>query len=104
MREENNMENQKKLGPIAFLPLIVFLLLYVGCGITFTLMGAESPFGQFPRHVALLAGVAVALMLAPDVKVGKKLDLFCESMGNSGYGSDQVPQPDQGKPAGYHGD
>ena len=78
------MENQKKLGPIAFLPLIVFLLLYVGCGITFTLMGAESPFGQFPRHVALLAGVAVALMLAPDVKVGKKLDLFCESMGNSG--------------------
>ena len=47
------MENQKKLGPIAFLPLIVFLLLYVGCGITFTLMGAESPFGQFPRHVAL---------------------------------------------------
>ncbi|MCI9643327.1 MAG: Na+/H+ antiporter NhaC family protein [Oscillibacter sp.] len=84
MREENNMENQKKLGPIAFLPLIVFLLLYVGCGITFTLMGAESPFGQFPRHVALLAGVAVALMLAPDVKVGKKLDLFCESMGNSG--------------------
>ena len=78
------MENQKKLGPIAFLPLIVFLVLYVGCGITFTLMGAESPFGQFPRHVALLAGVAVALLLAPDVKVGKKLDLFCESMGNSG--------------------
>ena len=78
------MENQKKLGPIAFLPLIVFLALYVGCGITFTLMGAESPFGQFPRHVALLAGIAVALLLAPDVKVGKKLDLFCESMGNSG--------------------
>ena len=78
------MENQKKLGASAFLPLIVFLALYVGCGITFTLMGAESPFGQFPRHVALLAGVAVALMLAPDVKVGKKLDLFCESMGNSG--------------------
>ena len=78
------MENQKKLGPIAFLPLIVFLALYVGCGITFTLMGTESPFGQFPRHVALLAGIAVALLLAPDVKVGKKLDLFCESMGNSG--------------------
>ena len=78
------MENQKKLGPIAFLPLIVFLVLYVGCGITFTLMGVESPFGQFPRHVALLAGVAVALLLAPDVKVGKKLDLFCEGMGNSG--------------------
>ena len=52
------MENQKKLGAAAFLPLIVFLALYVGCGITFTLTGVEDPFGQFPRHVALLAGVA----------------------------------------------
>ena len=78
------MENQKKLGAAAFLPLIVFLALYVGCGITFTLMGMEDPFGQFPRHVALLAGVAVALLLAPKVKVSEKLDVFCQSMGNSG--------------------
>lgn len=78
------MENQKKLGASAFLPLLVFLALYVGCGITFTLMGTESPFGQFPRHVALLAGIAVALLLAPKMKVGEKLDVFCESMGNSG--------------------
>ena len=78
------MENQKKLGAAAFLPLIVFLALYVGCGITFTLMGVEDPFGQFPRHVALLAGVAVALLLAPKVKVSEKLDVFCQSMGNSG--------------------
>ncbi len=78
------MENQKKLGALAFLPLLVFLGLYVGCGITFTLMGAESPFGQFPRHVALLAGVAVALLLAPKVKISEKLDVFCTGMGNSG--------------------
>ena len=78
------MENQKKLGAAAFLPLIVFLALYVGCGITFTLTGVEDPFGQFPRHVALLAGVAVALLLAPKVKVSEKLDVFCQSMGNSG--------------------
>ncbi len=78
------MENQKKLGAIAFLPLIVFLALYVGCGITFTLLGVENSFGQFPRQVALLAGVAVALLLAPKIKISKKLDLFCEGMGNSG--------------------
>ena len=78
------MENKKKLGPSAFLPLVVFLILYVGCGITFTLMGADNPFGQFPRHVAILAGIAVALLLAPDVKISTKLDVFCENMGNSG--------------------
>ena len=78
------MENQKKLGPIAFLPLIVFLALYVGCGITFTLMGWESPFSYFPRHTALLFGLAVAVLLMPSVKIGTKVDVFCESMGNSG--------------------
>ncbi len=78
------MENQKKLGGLSFLPLIVFLALYVGCGITFTLMGTEDPFGQFPRHVALLAGVAVALLLVPKLKISEKLDVFCQGMGNSG--------------------
>lgn len=78
------MENQKKLGASAFLPLIVFLALYVGCGITFTLMGRESPFSYFPRHTALLFGFAVAILLMPGIKINKKVDTFCESMGNSG--------------------
>ena len=78
------MENQKKLGASAFLPLIVFLALYVGCGIAFTLMGSEDAFGMFPRHVALLAGVAVALAMVPKMKVSDKLNILCESMGNSG--------------------
>lgn len=56
------MEN-KKLGALAFLPLIVFLGTYIGCGIVFSVMGAESPFGYFPRHVALLVGIASALIL-----------------------------------------
>ena len=38
---------------------------YIGCGIVFSVMGAESPFGYFPRHVALLVGIASALILAP---------------------------------------
>ena len=63
------MENQKKLGPIAFLPLIVFLLLYVGCGITFTLMGAESPFDILPAvwlasALSVTAGILAAKLFA----------------------------------------
>ena len=74
------MEKQKKnLGSVAFLPLIVFLVCYVGCGITFTLMGADDPFGKFPRHVALLAGCAVALLLNRS-----KLNIMTTNMGNSG--------------------
>ena len=51
------MSNEKKsLGGWAFLPIIVFLALYVGTGAILSIMGAESTFGAFPRHVALLAG------------------------------------------------
>ncbi len=58
------MDKQKKnLGAVAFFPLIVFLVCYVGCGITFTLMGVDDPFGKFPRHVALLAGCAVTFLI-----------------------------------------
>ena len=74
------MEN-KKLGALAFLPLIVFLGTYIGCGIVFSVMGAESPFGYFPRHVALLVGIASALILAPGVKISEKVDVLTENMG-----------------------
>ena len=78
------MKDNKKLGLSAFLPLIVFLALYVGCGLVFTFMGKESAFSFFPRHVALLAGIAVALLLAPGMKVAEKLDVLTTNMGNSG--------------------
>lgn len=78
------MEKKQKLGALAFLPLIIFLVLYVGCGLTFTLIGKENPFSQFPRHVALFFGVVSILFLAPKIKFSEKLDIFCESMGNSG--------------------
>ena len=75
---------KKNLGAVAFIPLLVFLGAYIGCGIVFSVMGAESPFGYFPRHVALLAGIAAALLLAPGVKISDKVDILTENMGRSG--------------------
>ena len=79
------MEQKKKnLGAAAFLPLGLFLATYIGCGITFSILGWESPFGYFPRHVALFVGIASALLLARDVKVSDKIDILTEGMGRSG--------------------
>lgn len=79
------MEERKRyLGASAFLPIIVFLVLYVGCGLYFTITGAEGAFRQFPRHVAILAGLAVAFMLVPQISVKQKLSVFTENMGSSG--------------------
>ena len=78
------MNDKQKIGGWAFLPIIVFLALFVGCGLAFTLSGAESPFSYLPRQVALLGGTAVALMLAPKISIKEKLDVYCRSMGNPG--------------------
>ena len=78
------MKEKQRLGAMAFLPLVIFLGLYAGCGIVFTLAGVENPFGRFPRHAALLFGIVSIIFLAPDVPFSEKLDVFCESMGNPG--------------------
>lgn len=83
MRMKEN-KTQGKLGAAAFLPLVVFLVLYVGSGITFTVLGVENSFGQFPRHVAIFGGVAVALLLVPSMTVREKIEVFTQNMGNSG--------------------
>ena len=78
------MKREDMRGIWSFLPLLVFLALYVGCGITFTVLGYEDPFDKFPRHVALLAGIAVALLIRRDVKLDQKLDTLCIHAGNPG--------------------
>ena len=79
------MKGEKKsLGGLAFLPLIVFLALYIGTGVILSIMGAESTFGAFPRHVALLVGFAVAMLMSTGDTIQEKTDKFCEHMGNSG--------------------
>jgi len=79
------MKGEKKsLGGLAFLPLLVFLALYIGTGVILSIMGAESTFGAFPRHVALLVGFAVAMLMSTGDTIQEKTDKFCEHMGNSG--------------------
>lgn len=75
---------KKKYGPMAFVPLLVFLALYVGCGLYFTSVGLEGAFKQFPRHVAILAGLGVALIMNRGMKLDNKIDVFCKNAGNSG--------------------
>lgn len=81
MNEKTEMKN---LGAWSFLPLLVFLLLYIGSGLLFTSAGAENAFERFPRHVALIIAIAIALVMNPSVKMKVKLDHFCKNAGNPG--------------------
>lgn len=80
--EERNRE--RKYGAIAFLPLLIFLVLYIGSGMLFTFLGAEGAFKKFPRHVALLIGIVVALLMNREMKLDKKIEIFSENAGNAG--------------------
>lgn len=79
-----NNDESRNLGGVAFLPLLVFLCLYIGCGLAFTLLGIPKPFSFLPRHVALLAGTLVAFLLWKKGPIEEKLKVFCSGMGDSG--------------------
>lgn len=78
------LENEKKYGVIAFLPLIIFLVLYIGSGLVFTYLGVEGAFKKFPRHVALMIGIVSAMFMNKGMKLDKKIEIFSENAGNSG--------------------
>lgn len=80
----NEKKITKQYGAIAFLPLIIFLALYIGSGLYFTFTGAEDAFKQFPRHVALMIGIGIALLMNRTMKLDEKIEVFSKNAGNSG--------------------
>lgn len=80
----NNKEH-KNYGAKALIPIIVFLGLYVGCGVAFTILGVEKPFNVMPRYVAVLAGVLVGLIcFEKDRNLDEKAKVYYESAGSEG--------------------
>lgn len=75
---------KKKYGGLAFLPLIVFLLIYIGGGIFLTIMGVEKPFSQIPRQSALFVGIVVAFLMDRQTSVDEKLNIFSSRAGEGG--------------------
>lgn len=69
----------------AFIPLLVFLFLYVGCGVFFTLSGVEDPFGQLPRYVAIVFAICVSLVFYDrKVSLSDKLEIYTKGAGRHG--------------------
>ncbi|HCS68216.1 MAG TPA: sodium:proton antiporter [Oribacterium sp.] len=83
--EPNKTESKKSYGWKALIPVLIFLGLYLGCGIAFTIAGADSPFGKMPRYVAVVIAILIALVCyRRDLKFSEKVDLYCHGAGSSG--------------------
>lgn len=80
---KDEIRDKKNYGLLAFMPLFVFLFIYLGSGMLFTFMGVDSPFKQIPREAALVVAVIVALCMGKE-KLDYKVDVFAKNAGDSG--------------------
>ena len=73
----NEERSKKDYGAKALLPILIFLVLYVGFGVFFAIQGTEKPFNVFPRYVAVLIGLVVGLLFFErDKKVADKAEVY----------------------------
>lgn len=70
----------KNYGGWAFIPLLVFLGIYLGAGIFYDIKGFAEPFKQIPRLTALFVGIAIALIMG-NQSFEEKMDIFTSEAG-----------------------
>ena len=75
------MEENKKLGGKAFLPLIVFVLLYLIAGIVYEVLGTDMAFYQFPIVAAILIGTIIAFAMTKG-SIDDNFKIFAKGVGN----------------------
>ena len=69
---ESIMEKKKGIGLAAFAPLWTFLIVYLGAGIIFSIIGVKdsAPFKQISREFAVLCGLLTVVLMS--LSGGKK--------------------------------
>ena len=80
-----NENDVKKYGFSAFFTAFSFFWDYMlGVVLYSQLWEQKRHLNNFQGHVALIAGIAVAMLFNKKVAMTRKVDIFCENAGNSG--------------------
>lgn len=84
----NEKRSKTNYGGKALLPLLLFLVMYVGCGVYFTIVGAPEgirPFNVMPRYVPMMIAIIVALFFYDrKTSFGEKVAVYSENAGRPG--------------------
>ena len=83
MKKEATATLTKDYGPLAFLPLIIFLLLFFGVGLFFTFAGTPDAFKQISKDFALLIAACVAIFICKG-SLTERTSNFARHCANSG--------------------
>lgn len=74
------MEN-KNSNFIGLIPLLIFVILYLGVGIFLQFRGVEMAFYQFPSPVAIFVGIIIAFVIFKG-SINEKFNSFLEGCGH----------------------
>lgn len=72
---------KQKKSPLALLPLVVFLILFLGVGIYYSIKGEKEAFYQLPAPIAALAGIIVAFIIGKG-NLDDKMNTFIKGVGD----------------------
>lgn len=74
------MEN-KKSSFIGLIPLLIFVIIYLGTGIFLQSQGVEMAFYQLPSPVAIFVGIITAFIIFKGT-INEKFNSFLEGCGH----------------------
>ena len=84
----NEKRSKTNYGGKALLPLLLVLVMYVGCGVYFTIVGAPEgirPFNVMPRYVPMMIAIIAALFFYErKAPFNEKLAIYSEGAGRPG--------------------
>ena len=74
-----------KPTPVALLPLVLFLTLFVGSGLWYQSQGVDFAFYQIQAPVAILPALVLAILLGRGV-LNARIETFMKGVGDQNHG------------------
>lgn len=82
MKEQVKLHQERKASGLALIPLLFFIVIYLGVGIVLHSKGVEMAFYQFPSVVAMTIAVILAFLMYHKTGIDNNFKLFARGAGD----------------------
>lgn len=82
MKEKENLLEERDASGVALLPLLLFIVIYLGAGMILQSKGVEMAFYRFPTVVAMTVAVIVAFLMYHKTGINENFTLFARGAGD----------------------
>lgn len=82
MKEQVKLHQEREASGLALIPLLFFIVIYLGVGIVLHAKGVEMAFYQFPSVVAMTIAVILAFLMYHKTGIDNNFKLFARGAGD----------------------